>query len=89
MESYEKTLEFMLWMTLFEILKMYSFTEDVIGDLMLSLSAKDDSPSLLLQLPLNSMFIFRDSIYFIRPLWQISARYGGQIPKMLANWAIP
>lgn len=79
----------MLWMTLFEILKMYSFTEDVIGDLMLSLSAKDDSPSLLLQLPLNPMFIFRDNIYFIRPLWQISARYGAQIPKMLGNWAIP
>lgn len=43
MESYEKTLEVMLWMRLFEILKMYSFTEDVIGDLMFSLSAKDDS----------------------------------------------
>lgn len=44
MESYKKTLEVMSRMRLFEILKMYSFTEDAVEDLMLSLSAKDDSP---------------------------------------------
>lgn len=45
--------------------------------------------SLLLKLPLNPVFFFRDNIYPIRPLWQTSAQYNGQIPKMLGNWAMP
>lgn len=45
--------------------------------------------SLLLELPSNPIFFFRDSIYPTKPSWQTLAQNDVQIPKMLGKWAIP